>query len=1090
MRGKLLGLLSFLWAQPMSGTYFITGTSDPPNRLYATIQEALNALASRGAQDTVVLRVVYPYDPAVEPHTIRVRPYACINCEVFLLVDTPIVIAKAPPAEWWVGQFVLRIQGGVQRFTLNGRGNLTLRCLTDTTAFTGVVGILPSAAGGISRVRIDSCIIEGLSREKTWTAFYIGDSVSNVMRPVPTPVSQITISACTLRKARYGVALVAGGWGPLNQITFHRCVIGYPTTSVAHADSSWYEAGIFAQFAVNLTIDSTLIEGSWHTGPKTPVGIRLDRCHSVIVRKSTIRNLLSFSEDGYGAIGIHCIRNPGFGPAPHLIENNFIAGLVGAADESLPGSSSYAVAGILLESTAPDPAATFTLRHNTIHLYGDAESRASWAKDGFSAGVVFGRYIQGGVELSNNLIQNTLHLRSQALPDAKETCALVFWEPPGSLQWNTFTFRNNFYYCKGREPGRTFFARIGAGVEKRSIGSLAEWRRFTGIDLDSRWGVTGGAPFLSPEHPHLSSTQPWLGINAGYMPLLSATDIDGESRPQGGSQDPGTAPDIGADELSGTTLPCPTPSIQPLAASSTNGLIGDTILLSVANPSALSGELVLLWSADGGQSWATQAVSPQDFPVKFVLPRPSSLPGAVQLRLAAYPVPGCSGSPDTSAPLILQVSDRSGNRLSTAIPLSLVSVGSGVWRAVHIDSLIGAGVSNEYDPYRDHPRASVARDLFFTFSLPDCIDSLDIDLCSAITDFDTRLHLLTTLDTVTDQDQGYRPDCLPTGIPSSFTSRIIVVGKGGRNLPTTENFSQPARPELPLPPGASFHVIVEGETDLDRGRFTLSIQAYKLPLSKPDLGPDRSVCLNPSGVRLSGYVPGANAYLWYLNGQLLSAYTDSVAVLMLPLGTHTIVVEARREPPQFCASLLIARDTLRLTVLPALGAQVRYGTTIADNGDTLRLPFGTHTLFAQAEAAGTTFSWRLWDSRGILIDWASGTAYQREWGERAAFLLQLESQSSSCTEIDTIWILVTPSGEPSSVLYRQEPAVKVYPNPTSGLIFIQGAGITEARLYDLSGKEIAHFPLPPSAISLSVPAGAYILRLLPAGVEFLLLVQP
>lgn len=1088
-RAALL-LYSLLQAQ-LSGLYYINGNTDPTARTYASIQAALDELAAQGAQDSVVFRVVYPYDPAVEPATIRVRPYACTNCEVLLLIDTVITIAKAPPPEWWLGQFVLRIQGGVQRFTLNGRGKLTLRCLTDTTAFTGVVGILPSSAGGISRIRIDSCIIEGLSREKTWTAIYIGDSVSNVFRPVPATTSQITISACTLRAAHYGAAFIASGWGPLSQISIQKSTFGYPTATLAQAESTWTEAAIFAQFVSSLTIDSCLVEGCWYDGPRTLRGVYLDRCNNVLVRKNTIRNLRSLSEDGFGAIGIHCVRNPGFGPSPHLIENNYIGGLIGGADESLPGSSSYAVAGILLESLSPDPAATFTLRHNTIHLYGTAETSTPWARDGFCAGVVLGRNIRGGVELSSNLIQNTLSLRSRVVPDLKESVALVLWENFPDIQWSSFTFRHNFYFVEGGSPIRSGIARIGAGLSKRFVGSLAEWRSVSGQDIPSVWGITGGAPFLMVGAPHIDPTVPWLGINRGTMPLLSADDIDGESRPQGGINDAGTAPDIGADELAGTAIPCLSPTTQTLTAAAPGGLVGETVSLSVGDPSMLAGELLLAWSVDGGQNWHTQSVLPTHFPVDFRLPVPPTFPGSVILRLIALPLPGCPEPPDTSAPLSLSVTDRPGNRPQNAIPLTFTLASTGLWIATHTDSLTGPGITDVYSLSPTTPNASLSPELFFSILTPDCIDSLEIDLCSEETDFDTRLHLIGILDTITDRDQGYRADCTPTAIPASLTSRIIAIGSSTRTIPLSEDFTQPARAMLPLPANETFRIAVEGDSPIEQGHFTLTVRAHRLPLAKPDLGPDRTLCLSPMGFTLSGFTPGANAYQWFLNGQLLSASTDSTITLLLPLGTHTIVVEARREPPQLCAPLLTARDTVVLTVIPSIQAQVRYGSELADNGDTLHLTFGTHTLTAEAQAAGVSFGWRLWDSRGILIDWHNGTSYEREWGERGTFLIELESRTPECTEIDSIWIQVR-APQPSS-LSTISGAIRVYPNPASDVVYVEAPMADSVELYDLRGICLGRYPLSSDGLQrlpLTLSAGSYLLRFHPQQITIPLLVCP
>ncbi|MCS7297039.1 MAG: hypothetical protein RMK19_07140 [Bacteroidia bacterium] len=1093
MRKVIAILVSTAWGQ-LSGTYFINGQQSSIGRSYVSIQAALDALHLEGASDTVRFRVVYPYDPAVEPPTIRVRPYTCQECEVILQIDTPIVIAKAPQAGWWNGQFLLRVQGGVQHFTLNGRGRLTLKSLTDTTAFTGVVGIVPSASNGISFIRIDSCIIEGHSRRGTWAAVYVGDSASLQLQAVPTFATHITLSACTLRAARYGAAFVAwANWSAVNSITVEKCVIGLPTSALPEADQSWQEAALFAQFAGNLTIDSTLFEGCWHADDKTVVGIHLLYCSNVTLRKNFIRNLRSLSERGYGAIGIHCIRFPYWGPTPHLIETNFIGDLSGSADEAGPGSSSYLVAGIVLESAAPDTVGPFTLRHNTIHLYGSAESEAPWAKDGFGAGIVVGKNIQGGVEISGNLIQNTLQLQSRLAPDVKENCVFAFWEPFSSLQWERFTFRGNFYYLEGASAARTYFARIGSGIEKHTIGSLAQWRDLTSLDEGSRWGAEGGAPFIAPDAPQLDSTRAWTGINAAPIPPLSTYDIEGEPRPKGGIHDPGIQPDIGADEVKGRPIPCSSPVAQSLSASTQSALVGTPIQLSLSQPSPLSGELILRWSIDNGVSWQTLGVTADRFPLIMPLPAPTTLPGLVAFQLIALPFPGCSYLPDTSETLFILALDRLGNRSDNPIPLSFSSFGDSIWIATYSANLMDVGFSDRYTPREGHPQASLSSDIFFSITLPDCIDSLDVDLCSQMTSFNTRLHLFSEADTTTDEDQGYRADCTPSGLPASFTSRIVCVGSTDQVRETGEDYSRPARLTRPLEAGTSFLIAVEGDSPTEAGEFTLTIRAYKLPLQTPNLGPDRSICLGQAGFRLSGFVAGANLYRWYLNGELLSEQQDSVVSLVLPLGTHVIVVEAQRHPPQSCAPLLVARDTLLLNVIPSLEARISYGGQSFTNGDTLRLPFGNHTLLAQAQVSEVTFFWRLWNARNVLVDWGEGPTFEREWGERGLYLLELESRSPSCVESDTLVIDVTSSGALNAYVPETQPLPLFYPNPTVGELFVRVRSPQEAFLQSLDGKLIQRFYFQQAGefhLQLEAPPGCYILFFPSYAKGFLLVLHP
>ncbi|MCS7188986.1 MAG: T9SS type A sorting domain-containing protein [Bacteroidia bacterium] len=1067
--------VSLLWAQ-LSGTYYINGFTSIAGRSFATLQTAFDELAMAGAQGTVRLHIVSPYNPSSEPSTILVKPYVCQNCEVIVQADTPVTIATSPQAEWRGGQFVLRILGGVQHFTLNGRGWLRLKSLRDTTALTGVIGIVPREGAPVSHIRIDSCILEGYSRRGTKVALYVGDSVSVTLQPVVSAVSNLSVSACTLRAAQYGAALLAWGWGPITNVSFLNNTFGYPTTVASEGDSAWGRGGnaLYAYYPYTLTVENNIAYGAWEEENFTPVAFRIEYGYDVIVRANRIYNLRSLSSEGYGAVGIHVIRESRYGSTSCLIENNFIANLVGGADESIPGSSSYAVAGILLESAPnPDVTGSFTLRHNTIHLSGAAETTAPWARDGFAAGIIVGKNIRGGVEMSGNLIQNTLQISSAPKPDYKEVCGIIFWENPAYIQWSSFTLQNNFYFIQGPVLERTFLCRLGWGDEVRYIGSLAEWRAFTGQEAFSRASVQGGVPFVSAETPHISSSSAWEGINAGPVPLVTSQDCDGEARPMGGSDDPGSAPDIGADELAGKVYPCPMPFSQPLIPSRLSGMSGEAITFSVPDASALAGEIVLMWSLDGGLTWQSHSVLASQFPLTLPLPSSSLFPSQVIYRLAAFPLGSCGGSPDTSASVIIQLTDRPGNRPANAISLSLNYIGDGIWEVIHQDSLLGPGITDILTP-EIYSEASRSADLFFHLTLPECLDSIEVDLCSGITDFDTRLHLLSLWDTLTDRDQGLRLDCPGESVPGAYTSRIVAIGAHLSNSNSFEDYTQPTRAYLSLPAGENLFIAVEGETLREIGRFLLRIKAYKQPLPKPNLGEDRSICYSEGGVTLRAGVRGATAYSWYLNGQILPNHTDSVANFSLPIGVDTIVVEARRDPSQPCAQPQLQRDTLVLTILPNIDATIVYEGFPRSNGDTLVLSFGYHTLSAQAVASGASYSWFVWDNRGVLIDWYNGPSYEREWGIRGLYMVELLTQTPDCQERDTLYVKVVPL---QSYLYSEAAHFHVYPNPSQGTVFIRlpYRSSSYVAVYDQEGRKVIerYVSKEVEELSLTLPAGVY-----------------
>lgn len=1054
MKGLLWGGL--VWAQ-LTGTYFINGSTNPSGGSFATLQEAFDTLARQGAQGTVRLRVVSPYSPAAEPSTIQVKPYACSSCVVIVLVDVPVTLAKAPLAQWQTGgQFVLRILGGVRNFVLNGRGQLRLQSLTDTAALTGVLGIVPRAGAPISNIRIDSCLLEGYSRSGTWAALYVGDSASYTLQPVVAGVSGLEVTHCTLRAARYGAVLLSGGWGGITQVTLEENTFGYPTAALADAEKAWGGGGaaLYARYVMNLQVRRNTAQGAWEAGPYSPVGFKLEGCHTATLQANRLWNLRSLSPDGYGAIGLHLVRDPRFGPSPYLVENNFIGGLVGGADESLPGSSHYAVAGILLESAfQPDPAATFTLRHNTVHLSGSAQTSAPWARDGFSAAIVVGLHIRGGVELRGNLLQNTLVLTSSLAPDSKEATALLFWENPGSLLWNTFLLDGNFYFVRGPAPERTSLARLGAGDSVLRIGSLTAWRLLTGGEASSRWGLTGPAPFIASDQPHLDAAQSWEGINAAPAPPLVTEDFDGQLRPLGGGSDPGTAPDMGADELAGTFFPCPSVQTASLLPSLAQGLCGEPVTLSVSNPATLAGELAFLQSLDGGLSWQAFPVVATQFPLTVPLPKVASFPAQVHYTLVAYPLAGCLGAPDTAPPILITLQDRPGNRPETAISLSLSLSAPGVWQTARDDSLIGYGTTDVFSPLRGASMASRSPDLFFFLTLPACLDSLEIDLCGPQTDFDTRLHLVAVSDTFTDRDQGLRPGCSSNGVAAAYTSRIVAVASSAPGGRPVEDFGAPARIALPLAAGQTILLVVEGETAFDLGHFSLRISGYNLPLTGPDLGPDRSLCYDPGGVAVRAWAPTASQFAWWVDGNPFPG-TDSVIWAILVPGPHEIVVEAQKVALQPCAAPQSLRDTLRLTVLPDIGAYIQEGTQIYPSGDTLRRAFGTYTFTAGAAVGGVSFTWQVLNAQLLPIYMVSGPTLTYEFGARGLYGVVLESQAGACRERDTVYLEVRSE---ASMLGRGEASpVRLWSDLSDGSLWgaFPDAGPYHVRVSDLVGRRL------------------------------------
>jgi hypothetical protein len=123
----------------------------------------------------------------------------------------------------------------------------------------------------------------------------------------------------------------------------------------------------------------------------------------------------------------------------------------------------------------------------------------------------------------------------------------------------------NQYYLRG-SASQPVYARVGT----TPFPTFSGWQSSTipnipSPDANGLVHVPGPVPFVSNTDLHLVPTFPSSAINAGNTAYNGAIDFDGQTRPlpapPGSSvnnpPDPGTAPDVGADELDGTPFSCP-----------------------------------------------------------------------------------------------------------------------------------------------------------------------------------------------------------------------------------------------------------------------------------------------------------------------------------------------------------------------------------------------------------------------------------------------------------------------------------------------------------------------------------------------------
>ncbi|MCX7652786.1 MAG: T9SS type A sorting domain-containing protein [Bacteroidia bacterium] len=341
-------------------------------------------------------------------------------------------------------------------------------------------------------------------------------------------------------------------------------------------------------------------------------------------------------------------------------------------------------------------------------------------------------------------------------------------------------------------------------------------------------------------------------------------------------------------------------------------LIGGSyqVALNPSAPPPSNGDVHLQISPAGANNWTTIATNPT-FPYTVNIPLSAAAVGQYDLRLFVTPYSGCGASATASNIISLTIRDANGNRPANAIPITLSQSGS-VWSAVVSGNTDTLGISNEYS---NTSFGSPAADMFYTFTLPVCADSIRITTCSAGTDYDTRIHLLnqTEGDTIVNDDHNAMvPPCSASGgtppIDPIYLSTIFAHGAiGSLTLgPIDWNSTPPLyrifsfmRDTMPLRAGDEFLLIVEGFNAITKGKFSATITVYQRPRSSflvNAQGPHPSGATvevsEDSSITISVHAPSTgNTYTWQVydgNTLLTSGSGSSISYTFQTVGSYIV----------------------------------------------------------------------------------------------------------------------------------------------------------------------------------------------------------
>jgi hypothetical protein len=1091
----ILAYFSGLHAQPLTGTHNITGTSafNPSGGQFATIKEAFDSLMARGVgAGGVIFRVQDTWvgsatGQLAEPNTIRLSTYpgSGPNSPVTLTfadLSNAVYFAKSPNGAAG-DRFIFRLTGSVKYFILDGAGKLILKSTATGSTSTGLIGFVSTASLDldIDAITIQDIVMHGNGRTNTFSGVYIGQDASLVTGTVSTGSNigaavGITIQGCTIDSVSRPI-LVAGRRANTKNIRVIQDTLGNPTDQTAWAAADNIGA-VHLRGVQYPIVQGCVVHGESNATNYGVAGIRLDECENFTVERNWIYDIRYTGTGGWGSYGIFLNMPSAFigSPVSNRVSNNMIAGI---SADGFGFSGFYWVSGIYVQGFSSLADNRLSIIHNSINLYG-AYSGAS-ISNGSSCGITLASSISGGVTIDGNLIQNTF----DAANNDTAYAIVIRTISPSSAG---FTVNYNQYHVSSPAPTNRF-GMWGNTV----VPTFAAWQALSFTpDANGLLHLPGAIPFVNNTDLHLVPTSPSSAINAGNTAYNGAFDFDGQTRPIGGGVggDPGTAPDVGADELDGTPFSCPS-SLQapeivvtnrypPLAGSNTY-LWGQQveIALDPSSPTP-SGTLNLIYSLDGGQTW-TAGPSVSSFPVTITLPplTPPTYTGTLTIAVVATSPSFCGLTPDTSNNPVspINLTERPGNRAATAIPITLTPSGSGMWTATISDSTNGPGLSNEYTGL---PGAQAARDLFFRIQLPACLDSLDISLCGTTgTLTDSYIHLInaTAGDTIDSDD----------GCSTGLLSRIVAIGTPNANTRNASALSSPnpARDSLLLVQGHTLDLVVEGYISAT-GTFTVNITGYKMRPSSINVtgAPSGPVCINSAPITLNATTRGATAYQWLdANGNPISGATSATYTISPNAeDTLTVIAKVIFNPNQdpVCASDFLT-DTVTIIVEDTARAQI----ADANNnvvGQTLSFTAGSNvTLKAFSQQnPDNNYTWtynRISPPGGTPTTITGNTLTISNIGAGSyRVILEAVRGSGVCgTTRDTVYLDVTTG------LRTDAGTFSIFPNPNTGAFTIVAPAMDTYRVQvlDVAGRLVVEdtFTGITHQMRLSLPAGVYQIRL-------------
>ncbi|HRK83171.1 MAG TPA: MopE-related protein, partial [Saprospiraceae bacterium] len=356
-------------------------------------------------------------------------------------------------------------------------------------------------------------------------------------------MSGLTISNNAVNACARGIAVQGSATSVVNTLTVTNNVVG---PAASGSTTSVYAAGITlqgfaaAQVSGNTiqNMESYLAQTIWALdfGSVSATGT------NAVVEKNTIQKVNLQNSGTYGVYGINLNAGNGF-----TIRNNMVSDLQSNMTGGLAFSTGFGIYGIRINAGTGH-----SVYHNSVHLFGLRAGTANSSLLTAALGLI--NTAQTGCDIRNNILSNTISGGTTSVANVS------IYLPSGASSSLNLILNNNAYYS-GTDAARQGVAQVGttagtgfylaSNFNASSTSPAANLRAYTstlnagGANDNASFATTTTVPYTSATDLHIPAATSTL-LESGGATVGVTTDIDGDARPNG------LAPDIGADEFSGT----------------------------------------------------------------------------------------------------------------------------------------------------------------------------------------------------------------------------------------------------------------------------------------------------------------------------------------------------------------------------------------------------------------------------------------------------------------------------------------------------------------------------------------------------------